>query len=326
MGNIVKPMWAECPAVTRTLLIAYPSISIGMSMAAGLTSSSAVSRLFLCSISNTIGQFSLWTLCTSMMFRPFGGGMSFLMMLLEAYMALMHLPQREHELGSALFSVWLLLANCCINLLFLLLSFVRLVLQDHWAYGDINCGLWPVLMLLMTQRMLGDPDGQSSFWGLFFVKNKWYPLVIVGIFSLLNTTVMWNLLAAIAIGYISFFRPQYNFEVCLPSGARLAMLDRLCSGRSYFGGQWLSVDVASAGRCTTSSTSAAEPRMWGSSFFSQASKQPAEFKLFSGQGNRLGDSVPLQPSKEMPISRGGTPGDATVDVEAPLSENKGDNS
>jgi len=246
--------------------------------------------------------------------------MSFLMLLLEMYMAMMHFPQRERELGSALFGAWLMLANACINIVFLALCLLRSTLDSH-AYFDFNSGLWPILMLLMTQRMLGDPEGVSSFWGLFTMKNKWYPLVLVGIFSLLNATVTWSLFAGVGLGYLSFFKPEYNFERMMPSSSRLAALDRFVAGRSFMGAPWLNIDAAGGssssygGQQCSPPSQGAQPRTWGQSMFSQASKESSgAFALFSGQGNRLGDGSPPSAAKP-PTAARGSKTDAT-DIEA----------
>jgi len=238
---------------------------------------------------------NFWSLFLSGFGQLGTNGAAFLMLLMELYMGMIYLPIREKELGSLGFKVWLLLANVAINSLFLLFT---LVLTYSWnaGYQTVgNNGLWPLLILRMSQQSLADPTGSTNFWGLASIPNKWYPLFFVGVFSLFNRMLLLGQLAATALAYLAFFKPELSFERLLPSTATLAQWEKSlarCLPNAVFGGIWLSASGARGVEGPSASTVGRTDGdvESGGGFFGRfrAQARPTTFTAFSGQGQRLG--------------------------------------
>jgi len=291
MGNIVQPLWAECPAVARTVLVGYTTSSLVLTLVNTLIVPVPLRQVFACSLSTAWGDKYIWTLLLSPFYTPFGGGMSFLMMLFALYLGLPYLPMKERELGSLSFGLWLLLASCVHNLAFLTFMICLCAIETSKYYATANQGLWPLLMVVMSMQMLNNPEGATSFWGIVQIPNKWYPVALVGFFCLLNQGCMWNLIAGISVGYVGYIRPSLLIDRFLPSTVQLGRIEqRLCRQRySCLGGSWL--PVSARGYTATQAQSQRGPTatVWGlpSSWTSSAG---GKFKAFSGVGNRLGES------------------------------------
>jgi hypothetical protein len=320
MGNIVKPMWDECPAVTRVILASYPVFGLALSMLGALTGL-RLQSLLACSVYAVIWKFRVWTLVTSSLLFVFSDGMSFLMLLLELYMGMMYLPSRERELGSSMFGMWLLLSSAVMNLMYLA---IMAILGFTWHPMMIvlpNSGLWPLIMMVMSQQVLQDPNGSTSFWGIMQIPNKWYPLFIVGLFSLLNQTLLWNLVAAIAIPYVAFRWPSWHLGRLLPSQMRMDALEQRCccsqQRRDIFGGSWLASGGGSYSRVAVGTDAAPSSWRWSSPFGAGAetsSGSTKQFKVFGGTGNKLGDSSETTTQSPLP-SVVGAPAVVEDDIE-----------
>jgi len=291
MGNILRPLWEECPAVTRLLLVTYPTLSLVLTLmeAAGGV---PVHRLFACSARAVFWDLRIWTPFLSVFYRPFVGGMGFLMTLLELYMGMVHFPQRERELGSAAFAVWALLANAAANSIYLLIMLALSTLNAGYLYAP-NMGMFELIMVLMSSQVLANPGGSSNFWGLIAIPNKWYPLALVGIFSLLNMAIMWNMLAAVAVGYVALKYPP-GIDRLLPPQATIKRIDGACCSnrRALLGGWWVPAGGLSLPGAYSGASPA--PSLFGSSDAGRAQElqpagRPAKFTAFSGPGRRLGD-------------------------------------
>jgi len=316
MGNLVGPMWAECPALSRMLIVGYPSCSLVCLLAEASQYHMVVMRGFLCSLMTVVGQLWVWTMLTGAFYRPFGGGMSFLMLLFELYMVMIYMPTHEKELGSLLTLLWMLLMNFATNVIFLALMFLLAKTSNPQYAAFPNQGLWPMLMICMTLQMMSNPGGATSFWGIVQIPNKWYPVCLVGFFSFLSQSVMWNLVAAIAIGY------GYNYlqlDKFLPSRVTVNKVEQRCCGartRSILGGSWVRVSdtngfqvasedrryatVADLGRVGTSSTQLQDRTEAGST----GSATGNNFVMFTGSGQRLGDGNDVaEPVRSAPVSQ-----------------------
>merc|ERR1719296_459444 len=105
---------------------------------------------------------------------------------------MMGFPNREKELGSTAFLLWMLIMTACVNLVYLLFNWVLTnIVYRSSPTGIVHMvassrGFWPLILVSITQQSLQDPDGSTSFWGFVQIPNKWYPIALVGFFSLLN--------------------------------------------------------------------------------------------------------------------------------------------
>jgi len=306
MGNVILPMWAQCPALTRMVCVGYPVLSLALMALSSTALGWLVRALFVCNVRSVMSLW-LWTLFLGPFFTPIASGMSFLFMLFEIYMVMMYFPHREQELGSSMLLLWALLVNGLVNAVFLL-AMLCLGLAYHGtlqgeAYLQASSpGLWPLVMVSLTLRCLGDPQGSTGLWGLVQIPNRWYPICLTALFCLLSgVRILWNFAAALVIGY-SYGIMRY--ERLLPPRARVGRLeDRCCArgGCALLGAPWVPAADASgypadaAGRGYSDAGGAqlaargraVQPSGGGSS------GRAAAFEAFSGSGNRLGEASDL---------------------------------
>mmetsp|Transcript_99514 Transcript_99514/g.276955 ORF Transcript_99514/g.276955 Transcript_99514/m.276955 type:complete len:307 (-) Transcript_99514:138-1058(-) len=285
MGNIIQPLWEECPAFTRLLCAGYPVLWI---ILGAINYFSHAEITFECSWSNSVERLWLWTVFLSVFFRPFKDGFSFLMMLIEVFMAMAYCPNHEKELGSSTFALWMMLTNGVINAVWLPIMFILSKATNPGYVFMPNEGLWSFLMFSITRTSLSDPEGSTNFWGVILIPNKWYPVALIAFFSLLNMQVLWNLMAALAVGYAY---PYLHLECLLPASSRVNSCERGClrDRRSFLGGTWiLATDATGPAGAQVSDlgTGLQNRAMAGSQ---AGGGGGTNFELFAGQGNRLGE-------------------------------------
>lgn len=280
--------------MTRLVLAGYPVMGLGLAILKG-AADVHVGQFFACSLFTVFYRLHLWTPFVSGFYHESGSGMAFLMLLLELYMGMQYFPRRERELGSTSFLLWLMLINAAANIVFLSITAVLCVVWNPGFAMAGNAGLWPLIILNLSINMLADPNGSSNFWGIFDIPNRWYPLFFVGIFSLFNGQVLWNLFAAVAFSYAQARFPALNAERFLPSTSRVDGLEkRACFHLpGFLGGMWISASGASGSfQQVGDNRSTPAAQVWGqpmqaTSMFGGGGS--SKFTVFSGQGNRLGD-------------------------------------
>jgi len=325
MGNIVQPLWAECPACTRIIVTGYPCLSMALSVLEQ-AAPHFVAMGFDCTLYTVVKEWYFWTMITGAFFRPFAGGMSFLFMLFEVYMGMQLFPTKEKELGSLCFAFWVCLMNFCVNVIFLVTMYLVSVVQEkrgimYWMKP--NQGLWPLVFIAISLQVLADPTGSTSFWGVVSIPNKWYPLCLLGFFSLMSQDIMWNCAAAVLIGYLY---PRLRLERVLPSRVRANRLETRCCGRCCnanwltwrehsfcLSGTWLMAadtsgyeiesgdrryaTVSDFGRSGTT-TQLANQR--NSEEQASQAAPSTQFVPFGGGGNRLGDGGEAAVALDLP--------------------------
>ncbi|CAE7267078.1 APC10 [Symbiodinium necroappetens] len=157
------------------------------------------------------------------------------------YMAMSHFPAQEKEMGSTTFLLWMFLINTLTSLLYLPVMFclgMYYHMQPYYYHQSLR-GLWPMIMVCLTLSALSNPDSSTNFWGLVKIPNRWYPLALTGLFTLINGRIMWNFLVALAIGY---GYPKLRLERLLPSKTRVDRLEQKCcrGGRcQLLGTSWI---------------------------------------------------------------------------------------
>eukprot|EP00930_Biecheleria_cincta_P007356 TRINITY_DN108566_c0_g1_i1.p1 TRINITY_DN108566_c0_g1~~TRINITY_DN108566_c0_g1_i1.p1 ORF type:complete len:354 (+),score=31.19 TRINITY_DN108566_c0_g1_i1:64-1062(+) len=309
MGNVLLPLWAECPMLTRLVVVGYPVMSLGFQMISSAGLEWLVTDLFDNSL-HSLKSFRLWTLLWGPFYQPLSSGMAFLMIMFEMYMSMAYFPWREKEMGSFLFLLWMFLINAATTLAYLSIMFC-FATYYHGTWNEMRYmyqpmkGLWPLVMVSLTLNSLSDPDGSTSFWGLMMIPNKWYPIALVAFFSLLNgMKIQWSIACAVAIGYAY---PKLRLERCLPSRTKADRLEQRCCahGRCGFLERLTKASWVPASSTSGSGASADTGGGWG--FWGGSSEEsPApsssggrggNFTAFAGSGNRLGEaSVPLAPA------------------------------
>lgn len=306
MGNIIYPLWAECPALTRLTCVGPPVLSlafVGLEFfPAGLA---LASKIFACSLSN-VGNLYLWTFFLTCFFsQMFSDGMSFLFGLITVYMVMLYFPVKEKEMGSTAFFIWILLTSALINVIYLTIMFCEsLIWPSPAIYFQSVRGFWPLILVVITLSSLSDPDGSTNFWGLVQIPNKWYPISLVGFFCLINRLkILWDLVAALLVGYGFVYLNLERFF--FPAPARAGCIELQCcrGGRcSMLGASWI-----------PATTTSGYSNDAGLSDFGRTSGQQLtgafggnDFQVFAGSGNVLGDGS-SEPAlmQQLHVDRGG---------------------
>jgi hypothetical protein len=187
-------MWNEAPAVTRSVVISNAAMSLLITVAP------ALGPHFSLSLTGASHGY-VAPLVTSFLGGSLGSNpvMSFLMLLFGAMMAFSYFTTLEREYGSLRFLAWLCVCNIAIGLPFLLLSLVLSFIHPSLGMSACN-GLWPLLLVALTQQCLADPSRTMSIWGLFQLPGKWYPFGLVAFFSLLSMQIQLTLCVAVLVG------------------------------------------------------------------------------------------------------------------------------
>eukprot|EP00405_Crypthecodinium_cohnii_P008789 CAMPEP_0206435370 /NCGR_PEP_ID=MMETSP0324_2-20121206/9807_1 /ASSEMBLY_ACC=CAM_ASM_000836 /TAXON_ID=2866 /ORGANISM="Crypthecodinium cohnii, Strain Seligo" /LENGTH=303 /DNA_ID=CAMNT_0053902251 /DNA_START=102 /DNA_END=1010 /DNA_ORIENTATION=+ len=282
------------------ICVGYPSLAILM---AGLQVSpigSGLSIMLFDTSLISIQSFRLWSLFLGAFYalHPGSGltGMDFLMGLFTLYMILQYFPRRERTLGSTAHLLWIMAINALANILRLAVMTVLVYVFQMPIYAfNSSIGLWPVMLADLTVFMMGDPDGSTSFWGMITLPNKVYPLALVGFLCLLNRfSILWDMVAAVAVGYAYGY---FRLERFMPTPERAARLEQLsCCRQGRFevlGASWVPACSAQAfGQSGSSNNMSDFSLTSGQQLTSQGDSnrgRPAQFEAFSGAGNTLGD-------------------------------------
>eukprot|EP00928_Gymnodinium_smaydae_P056746 TRINITY_DN40072_c0_g1_i1.p1 TRINITY_DN40072_c0_g1~~TRINITY_DN40072_c0_g1_i1.p1 ORF type:complete len:375 (-),score=36.12 TRINITY_DN40072_c0_g1_i1:49-1134(-) len=239
MGNVIRPMWIECPAFTRCLLCSYVGVSC-LSML--IPENLEIETLFACNLYNLVDHKAVWSIFTSLVFRPPTSPIGLLMTLLEMFFGMTCFPLRERGFGSTIFMLWCFVTHGLISICLLLLELVLPVLRI--GISQMGQGVFPLEVVCLTLDILSDFTGSSSFAGLITIPNKWYPLFLAGLISLLSSLQLgqlyigWELVIANAIGYAYTF---YKLEQRVPDRARVSHWEQRCCAtrRNVLGAPWL---------------------------------------------------------------------------------------
>jgi hypothetical protein len=288
--------------------------------------------VFSCGFATVFRQFHVWTLFLSEFYRSMGGagggfsgGMAFLMILFEVYMAMVYYPPRERDLGSTTFLAWLMLLNAFIALIFCGIMFcMGLVAGDPRGQmmkeSSSLQGMWPGVLVCLALKSLSDPTGSTSFWGVMMIPNKWYPLALAGFFCLVNGQIMWDFVAALIVSYAY---PYLPIERLLPSRVRAHSFERRFPGcstgrpRQCLGASWVTATATPGFEAESGdrryATLSDFGRSGGGSQTASRNPQPdaepnrsgggsgGNFEVFAGSGNRLGDGGTESLIQEQPL-------------------------
>eukprot|EP00931_Biecheleriopsis_adriatica_P077669 TRINITY_DN51189_c0_g1_i1.p1 TRINITY_DN51189_c0_g1~~TRINITY_DN51189_c0_g1_i1.p1 ORF type:complete len:334 (-),score=55.72 TRINITY_DN51189_c0_g1_i1:41-1042(-) len=322
MGNVIQPLWAECPMLTRLVIVGYPAMSVVFTLAASAGFDWLVGSLFMASI-DSLKQFKLWTLLWGPFFNPLSNGMAFLMILFELYMAMGHFPWNEKELGSTTFLLWMFMINVLTSLVFDAIMFCFAMYHRGTIYEVLYSaqsvhGLWPLVMVCLTLSSLSNPDGFSNFWGLVQIPNRWYPVALTAFFMLINgMRIQWNLIAALVVGYGYV---KLGLQRFLPSRTKADRMEqRFCRGGrcGLLGASWVTAASTSAfdvdsqvDRRYANLSDFGGGRSGGQTASSNRGGS-SNFTAFAGSGNRLGESTDPAPAPAAPA----TPAPSTAGTE-----------
>lgn len=283
----VQALWALCPSGSRLVLLAYPLLSVVMTVLGGIVTPLQV-LLPKCSahvVLPVLGRGFVWALPLSLLHRPLQFGPAALMVFFEIYMGASLLPTRERALGSTTFVCWLMVISTLMSSIFIVMMLLLSPLLGPVYLAMPIQGLWPVIMVCLSLRSLSKPDEQSNFWGVVQIPNKWYPVLLTVFFSLMSGRIMFDFVAAIGVGYMY---ERLKIDRLVVGQWWVSALDRRINGEGLLGGTWVPLGGAPApGEAEIESGG-------GGSVYSSGSRagraaQPS-FHVFSGSGQRLGES------------------------------------
>lgn len=249
-------------------------------------------------ISFSRGRF--WTVLTSLLWEPPRSVLSTLFALLLAFWVLNGAPTLERANGSGRLLVWTAAASVAVNVTFLILAQALHMVWQALGWMSIwplvQChGIMPLGVFAMTARCSAAPDIETQFFGLR-MKNKYYPLVLVGLFGLLSGPAVLQDVAGLIVGY--FHERPLRLRSLLPAEATVTNWEsgRGCIfGRSFFGGQWVRIADSFGGSGLEGGFSGL-PTSQGYTMLGrpqarrQSREMPAgtQFQVFGGRGQRLG--------------------------------------
>lgn len=309
MGNIIYPLWAECPALTRLVCTSAPGLSLVLILAEMTPAGWIVEWLFNCSLME-MSRFHVWTLfLTSFYSQMLSSGFAFLFGLMTVYMMMMGFPAREKEMGSTSFLLWMFIITALINIVYLCFNWILVHVVYRTSPQAImymmisSHGFWPLILVSITLQSLSDPNGQTSFWGFVMIPNKWYPIALVGVFSLMNgLRILWDLVAALVVGYGFVY---FHLERFMPAPARAGWLEQqfpCCRGGrlSVFGAAW--IPATSTTGYSYDTTMSDFGRTSGQTLTGGGRGGGSNFEAFAGSGNVLGDgsNEPQRPQESEP--------------------------
>jgi len=274
--SVVQAIWAECPCVTRLLVLLYPTISLVLALFSGIVP--LLQLVFpACSVATVFGRGLFWAVPFGFLYEPVMFGPALLFVLLELYMAAVLFAARERALGSSAFLCWVTLTSAVVSAVFLsITSALSVVLGSIYQVMPIQ-GLWPSLIVCLTIRSLAKVGETSNLWGVVQIPNKWYPIFLGVLMSLLSGQILWDMVAALCVGYAH----------------RYQTLDCVVLGRSWTAGLE-SVGCVIAQRMGTSwvppgGTDWSSVEIGNSTYGLQSgSTNSPSFRVFQGQGQRLG--------------------------------------
>jgi hypothetical protein len=241
-------VWADSPAVTRILLVTYPLTWLLLQTE---LFSEFISTLFYFTPSTFLGDFWFWTIATSSFVQfPSDSLMEDLLILVLVTVVLAQmLPQQEKAMGSTLMIWWLVAVGIAIRLTFLALTFVLgkvMVLlgavETNWfgPYADLPCsGLWPMSLAFIAIQSFAAMDGNTSVFGYVDIPNKFYPVLVYMIVTLLSGSLIRpELLAGLIMGYFygtgqipnDWMLPKKRYVSSLEDSVWRVMCQKLCLG------------------------------------------------------------------------------------------------
>mmetsp|Transcript_137899 Transcript_137899/g.384552 ORF Transcript_137899/g.384552 Transcript_137899/m.384552 type:complete len:318 (-) Transcript_137899:162-1115(-) len=225
MGSAMRTLWDDSPAVTRLACAGYPTLSVATLVLVPLAPN--VRAALICCLHTVLQQRHIWALFTSFFYRPVRHFPMVFFMLVEVYLCLAYLPERERDLGSFRFLGWVLVTMGAVNLVFLAAMFIWTLLWGAEYWFSCNQGLWPLLMVCITLRSLASPGEPMSVCGFAYVPNRWFPVVVAAVLSVCSGAILWDVAAALAVGYA---HGPLQLESLLPSTACAASVERGCLG------------------------------------------------------------------------------------------------
>lgn len=197
---MLRLLWEDCPAITRVFCLGYPILSVSIPIVARFLPT--VRLMFICCLYTIFEERCLWAPLLSMMFRPLQSPASLVMILTEIFLSLAYLPDRERELGSCRFFGWALIMHGIVNIVYLCMALCLSKVLSHHYWFSANQGLWPLLMVCITVQSLSSPHEPVSVFGLLYVQNHWYPVLLAFLLCMLSGGFLWDVIAALLVGYL----------------------------------------------------------------------------------------------------------------------------
>jgi len=171
-----------------------------------------------------------------------------------------------------------------INVLFVAVMGLLSLKWSHITYFDSCYGLWPIVFAIIMENSLENPDGEGSLMCLpIIVKNKYYPLFLLLLFSLLSQKIKIDLICAMLVGFIhhKWLNTKYfNYlnDRRMANWSKSCVFNCLRSFKSYIPGHLSAYDIP-YGRNANNDNSQYEA--------------PSAFQAFKGRGVTIGSDEPV---------------------------------
>mmetsp|Transcript_61209 Transcript_61209/g.145740 ORF Transcript_61209/g.145740 Transcript_61209/m.145740 type:complete len:287 (-) Transcript_61209:62-922(-) len=286
MAGRMQGVWEDSAASARLVAVASATVSLSTSLFGSMLGPLALLAP-PCSVLTVARRGYFWTVPFSFLGQNLPFGPAWLFFALQLYIFLVHVAPRERQLGSSSFLAWLLIANTLVNVMFL--SFMSVLLMLDGGYAAVPCeGLWPVIIVAMTVKSLARPEDVVSIFG-FEVTSKRVPLLLTAFLTLLRGQLLWDFLAALAVGYA---HERIGLDRLVQGPTFKRWMGKLAFRRidSILGGKWLGpsdlwqTPDAESGRGGGSQGSGFH------SFYRPSGANAPKVPMFTGQGQRLGSS------------------------------------
>jgi len=293
MGETLSALWGQAPAVTRSLVV----VPLCLHVAGFVYGPVLENALDLSLLSFKRGN--CWTVLTATLWEPPGSLLNTLCTLLLAFWVLSGVPALERADGSGRFLLSVVASSLAVNVAFLLLALLLDLAYRTLGWLSIwpliQChGMMPLAVLVVSARCFAAPDDEAQLLG-FRMRNKYYPLVLVGIFVLMSGPAALQDVAGLIVGLLHD-RPLH-LRSALPSEATIARWEsgsRCLFGRWLFGGRWITAREALGGGPLLPGAGGVGPERGGYTVLGrqqarQAAPAATEFRMFAGRGQRLGN-------------------------------------
>lgn len=292
----LKSWFDECPLFTKGTIYICTTIAV-------LNIVTAISDLFVNFPKAIVTGLQIHRLFIS----PFAF-FSIFEVLFAFFAFLPSCAKQEKEWGTVKTIVDFFWKNLLVNVLFVVFVYFLSLFTDL-ALKKLFCyGLWQIFFVNLVERCLRDPEGVSMLLCLpVQIKNKYYPLVLWLLFSLISGSLRVDNLVSMGVGYIHFKYLNEGYYAFL-SDARMSSW----SGSFVFA--WmrnLPNYVNSSGGMSQSSGSSSTPGpvigRVGSNNSSNNQQQQSGggFNTFGGKGVAIGgdeeNPVPKQGKNYMPL-------------------------
>ena len=149
-----------------------------------------------------INDNKYWTIFTFTFYHT-----SILNLVFALFFYLPNASSTEKKLGTVRYIYFFIINSGIIGVVYGLLMFCISFISIFSSSIYVPCiGLWPVIMMEVVINCNVNPNDLIGLWCFFCqIPNKWYPWVLVLMFSVMNSFVFYDLVVGLLVGYFRKF-------------------------------------------------------------------------------------------------------------------------